>query len=221
MKSIFLVFLFVSVLSNCLFAQQFSIKAGTGYPFVYQTSEINYYGNKLDHESNPVFIFSLRINWHLVGNLHIAWEPGVIEKSGKITGNAIGYDAQYNEIFRIYTYTLWNIENSVLLNYDLFKIKDYTINIYLGPGISWNVSDKDGFGISESSVAYYYNNYNYLDYEDPYLNNTGPYLAAGTNMYYKRFQFDLRYIKEYSGLGVSTLGTHKSYMFCFLIGYEM
>lgn len=220
MKSIFLAFLFLSVLPDCLFAQQFSIKAGTGFSSVYQSNENNYYRNKLDHEIDPVFIFSLRINWHLVGNLHLAWEPGVIEKSGKVTGIAIGYDSQDNDIYGYEKYTLFNIENSVLLNYDIIKINDASMNVYIGPGISWNISDKENF-VSPESALYQYKDYPYVLYDNPYFNNSGHYLTTGINMGYKKFQFDLRYIKEYSDLGVSGIGTHKSYLFCFLIGYEL
>ena len=203
------------------FAQEFGIKAGIGFPTVYETNEVNYYRNKLNHESNPSFILTLRFNWHLVGNLHIAWEPGVIEKSGKITGLALGFDAQYNDVYGYEEYKLWNIENSVLLNYDLYTVKNVKINIYLGPGISWNISDNQQFIASEFPITHYYTDYPYFDYVKPYINNTGPYITTGINLGYRKFQIDLRYIKEYSDLGVTGIGTHKSYLFCFLVGYVL
>ncbi len=204
-----------------LFAQQIGIKVGIGFPTVYETNEVNYYRNKLNHESNPSFILTLRFNWHLVGNLHIAWEPGVIEKSGKITGLALGFDAQYNDVYGYEEYKLWNIENSVLLNYDLYTVKNVKINIYLGPGISWNISDNQQFIASEFPITHYYTDYPYFDYVKPYINNTGPYITTGINLGYRKFQIDLRYIKEYSDLGVTGIGTHKSYLFCFLVGYVL
>lgn len=220
MRNTFLVFLFLpSIQFQCLFAQQFGIKAGLGFPSIYQSDEINYSRNRLNHESNPSFILSLRLNWHLAGNLYIAWEPGVIEKSGKITGLALGFDSQYNDIYGYRKYKLWNLENSVLMNYDLLTIKGIMVNIYLGPGISWNISDKQTFGPKISGHPY--PDYSYVEYENPYMNNTGLYINMGINIEYTKFQFDLRYSKEYTNLRVNGVGRYKSYLFCFQIGYEI
>jgi len=219
MRNILLVFFFFLIIhSDRLFAQQFGIKAGLGFPTIYQTDEVNYYRNKLDHKSNPSFIFSLRLNWHLAGNLYIAWEPGVIEKSGKITGIARGFDSQDNDIYGFDGFNLWNLENSVILDYTLFTIKDIMMNIYIGPGISWNISDKPTF---DAKIARGYDDYPYQDYENPYFNNTGLYLNIGVNLEYANLQFDLRYIKEYTNLRVDGFGRYKSYLFCFLIGYKI
>lgn len=220
MKNILLVFLLLGILSSSLFAQQFGIKAGIGFSSIYQTDEINYYKDKLKHESDPRFILSLRINWQLVGNLHIAWEPGLIEKSGKITGVAIGYDSQNNDIYGYREYKLLNFDNNILLNYDLVTIKDILVNVYIGPGISWNISDKQTFGPAIS--GYPYPNFPTVDYENPYItNNSGFNFLAGVNLEFKRFQFDIRYAKEYSDLWINGIGRYKSYLFCFLIGYVL
>ncbi len=145
MRNIFLILLFISLQVKFLIAQQLDIKAGLGFPSIYKTDEVNYYRNRLNHEFNPSFILSLRLNWHLTGNLFIAWEPGVIEKSGKITGIAKGFDSLYNDIYGYREYKLWKLENSVLLNYDLFTIKNIVVNIYVGPGLSWNISEKQSY----------------------------------------------------------------------------
>ena len=201
-----------------LFAQEFGIKAGIGFSYTYQSDEVNYYRNKLKHESYPSFMLTFRANWHLFGNLYLAWEPGIIEKSGKISGIAYGYDAQYHDLYGYEKYTILNIENGLLLNYYFYKIKNIKLNIYFGPGLSWNVYDKE-----ESPITQYpsfpYQDYPKVDYENPYFNNAGPYIATGINVGYNKFQFDLRFIKEYSDLGVTGIGTHKSYLFCFFNRY--
>ncbi len=57
--------------------------------------------------------------------------------------------------------------------------------------------------------------------EDPYFNNSGAYLDLGINLQFKKYQLDLRYVKEYSFVRVNSIGRYKSYLFCFLIGYEI
>ncbi|MGA8264848.1 MAG: outer membrane beta-barrel protein [Ignavibacteriaceae bacterium] len=226
MRNIFLILLFISLQVKFLIAQQLDIKAGLGFPSIYKADEVNYYRNRLNHEFNPSFILSLRLNWHLTGNLFIAWEPGVVEKSGKITGIAKGFDSLYNDIYGYREYKLWNLENSVLLNYDLLTIKNISVNIYVGSGISWNISEKQSYGESEIP-SHPYNDYPYTgdshnDYsEDPYFNNSGAYLDLGINLQFKKYQLDLRYVKEYSFVRVNSIGRYKSYLFCFLIGYEI
>jgi hypothetical protein len=220
MKNFSLIFIVFVALSSCLFAQEFSVKTGIGFPNVYNTDEVQYYRNKLKHESDPSFIFSLRLNWHLGGNFYLAWEPGIIEKQGKITGIAVGFDSLYNDLYGYDEYKLWNIENSVLLNYDLLTIKDFAINIYVGPGISLGVSDKQTFGPEIAGKPY--TDYPNVDYENPYItNNSGLYLNAGINIKFMHFQFDVRYIKEYSDLWVSSIGRFRSYIFCLLVGYQI
>jgi hypothetical protein len=222
MRNIFLILLFIGLQVKFLIAQQLDIKAGLGFPSVYKTDEINYNRNRLNHEFNPSFILSLKLNWHLTGNLFIAWEPGVIEKSGKITGIATGFDSQYNDIYGYREYKLWNIENSVLLNYNLFiiKDKDIVVNILVGPGLAWNISDKQQF-VAPKQIVHYYTDYPNADYQSPYItNNSGFYLNAGLNLQFKKFQLDIKYLWEYSDLWVNGLGKYRYYLLCFLLGYE-
>ncbi len=223
MRNILLVFLifFGIIQSNLLFAQQFGIKAGIGFPSIYKADEVSYYRNRLNHESNPIFILSLRLNWHLAGNFYLAWEPGVIDISGKVTGLAVGLDSENHEIFRYEKYQLWNLENSVLFNYNIFRFKNILVNIYLGSGISWNISDNQKSGLSQPHINQYYTDYPYFDYVKPYINNSGFYLTTGINLQFRQFQLDIRYKKEYYDLGITNVGIHKYYLFSFLIGYAI
>jgi len=217
-----LVFLFLGIISTNLFAQEFGIKAGTGFSYVYQTGEFDYFRNTIRLESNPCFFLSLRINWHLVGNLYLALEPGVIEKNGKVTGINVGQDSQNNVVYGYQEYTLWNLENSLLINYNIAAVKDILLDVYFGPGSSWNVSDKQNLVLPATPIIHY-NAYPASYYKYQHLTNTGPYIAAGINISYQKFQFDLRYIKEYSDLIINvnpvTLEKYRSYLFNFLIGY--
>ena len=203
-----------------LFAQQIGIKVGIGFPTVYETNEVNYYRNKLNHESNPSLILTFRFNYHIVGNLFIAWEPGVMENTGKITGIAQGVDNQNNGVYGYSEYRMWNLDNSFLLNYDLTRIKEIMVNIYLGTGFSWNLSDKQDFIVPVITYNRFTDFPNY-DYGKPYMNDSGTYITTGINLQYRNFQFDLRYIKDDSKLGIVGIGTHKSYLYSFLIGYEL
>jgi len=201
-----------------LFAQEFGIKAGIGFSYTYQTNEEYFYRNKLKHESDPSFILTFRANWHLVGDIYLAWEPGVIEKYGKITGIAVGYDLQNNVVYGYQEYTLWNLENSLLINYDVATIKDILVNVYIGPGLSINISDNQLY-VPPKTFFINYSDNSYSHYDDPFLNDSGPYLTTGINLQYKNFQFDFRFIREYADIGVPSVGTHKSDLYCFLIGY--
>ncbi len=203
-----------------LFAQEFGIKAGIGFSYTYQSDEVNYYRNKLKHESNPSLILTFRFNYHIVGNLFIAWEPGVMENTGKITGIAQGVDNQNNGVYGYSEYRMWNLDDSFLLNYDLTRIKEIMVNIYLGTGFSWNLSDKQDFIVPVITYNRFTDFPNY-DYGKPYMNDSGTYITTGINLQYRNFQFDLRYIKDDSKLGIVGIGTHKSYLYGFLIGYEL
>ena len=201
-----------------LFAQEFGIKAGIGFSHDYQVNQDNYYKDKLKH-NELIFILTFRVNYHLFENLYLAWEPGIIGKSGKITGLALGYDGEYHDIYANQSYKLLNIENSFLLNYNLTTIKSIKLNIYFGPGITWNVYDNEQYSISEFTIINPYPDRSYIGEVKPYFNDTGTYIATGINLGYNKFQFDLRFIKDYSVFGVDGMGTYKSNIFSFLIGY--
>jgi hypothetical protein len=209
------------MLSINLFAQHTAFKAGIGFSAIYQTDEVKYYWDKLNHDANPSFILSYRINWHLCGDWYLAWEPGIVEKSGKVTGLAYGLDVQNNDLYMTREYKLWNLENSLLLNCDITSFNNIMMNIYFGPGMSWNVSEKQQYTYP-SIPRTKYTDYPFTDSsEDPYFNNTGPYLNAGVNFQYIRFQFDVRFIKELSDLRVNEVGRNRSFLFFIMIGYEV
>ena len=216
-----IILLTIVFVSNIIFAQNTSFKTGIGFSTIYKADETNYYRNKLNHEVNPSFILTYRINWHLGGDWYLAWEPGIVEKSGKVTGLAYGLDAQNNGLFGTMGYKIWNLENSLLLNCDITSFNDVMLNIYLGPGISWNVSDKQQYTYPSYPKTIYPDYPYYVYSPEYYMNNTGPYLNAGVNFQYKRFQMDLRFIKEYSSLLVKGEGYNKSFLFFVMIGYEV